>query len=71
MTQRPQGLDALLGYVAARVNCEHRDGSYFDRTICPDPCNKMHDCCKTCGEPLDDCTVRDESDGEHHIAESV
>lgn len=31
MTQRPQGLDALLNYVAENldVNCEHRGGSYF------------------------------------------
>lgn len=64
MTQRPKGLDALLNYVAENldVTCEHRGGSYFDRTICPAPCNAMHDCCKDCGEPLDDCTVQD----EHH-----
>lgn len=59
MTKRPQGLDALLNYVAENLDvvCEHRGGSYFDRTICPAPCNAMHDCCKDCGEPLDECAL--------------
>jgi hypothetical protein len=59
MTQRPQGLDALLNYVAENLgtNCEHRGGSYFDRVICPAPCNAMHDRCKDCGEPLDTCAL--------------
>lgn len=59
MTDGPLGLDALLNYVAENldVNCEHRGGSYFDRTLCPAPCNAMHYCCKDCGEPLDECAL--------------
>jgi hypothetical protein len=62
MNERPQRLDALLNF-GSRINCGHRHGSYFDRTVCPAPCSAMHDRCKDCGEPLDACALQRE-DGE-------
>lgn len=34
----------------------HRcDTGHFDRTVCPEPCGRMHSYCTTCGERHDDC----------------
>jgi hypothetical protein len=53
------------GEAAARLaedpdheDCEHEGGSWFDRTLCAEPCGKMHDRCRDCGGPLDSCDVR-------------
>ena len=51
------------GEAAARLaedveDCEHEGGSWFDRMICPEPCNTMHDRCQDCGQPLDACPNR-------------
>lgn len=36
--------------------CGHNPGSnWFDRTLCPEPCGKMHTCCRECGAILDGC----------------
>lgn len=57
MTDGPLGLDALLAQAELVVNCEHRSGSWFDRAVCPPPCNTMHDRCVECGESFDDCSL--------------
>lgn len=31
------------------------DTGHFDRTICPEPCGRMHSFCTTCGERQDSC----------------
>lgn len=61
MTERPPGLDDLLGHVAAHLEtpCEHRGGTWFDRTICREPCGAMHTCCTDCGEPIDTCALQE------------
>jgi hypothetical protein len=41
--------------------CDHAAGSWFDRTLCAEPCGKMHDRCSTCGAALDSCAVRVQS----------
>lgn len=51
------------GEAAARLaeqsdDCEHEGGSWFDRTICPDPCGVMHDRCVDCGQALETCENR-------------
>lgn len=38
--------------------CDHTAGSWFDRTVCPSPCDAMHDRCYTCGAALDPCGNR-------------
>lgn len=61
MSERPPGLDDLLKYVEARLPagsiCLHLDGSYFDRTICAEPCGAAHGRCTNCGEPVDGCAL--------------
>jgi hypothetical protein len=59
MTERPPGLDSLLGYAVAHLpnSCEHRRGTWFDRQLCAEPCGVMHDRCVTCGEALDHCAL--------------
>jgi len=37
--------------------CPH-DESWFDRSICPEPCGTMHDYCVKCGECVDPCYWR-------------
>ena len=39
------------------TECLHPD-SWFDRTICPDPCGSMHHVCTECGLPTDECVWR-------------
>lgn len=39
-------------------DCEHRGGSWFDRTLCASPCDTMHDRCVDCGGPLGSCRNR-------------
>lgn len=36
--------------------CEHVE-TWFDRTICPEPCGGMHTRCTACGEALDHCAI--------------
>lgn len=39
--------------------CEHCDaaqGTWFDRSVCPEPCGSMHTRCTACGMALDECT---------------
>jgi len=58
--ERPLGIDGLLKHVAARVaaaQCEHRNGSHFDRTLCPPPCSSAHQVCNDCGVPVDRCVL--------------
>lgn len=67
MTERPPGLDELLNYVVTHLNCAHGGGSYFDRTVCPDPCGSMHYRCKHCGDVLDPCPPQALPEpGTHH-----
>lgn len=56
-----------------REDCEHVGGSWFDRTLCPEPCGKMHDRCHDCGDPLDSCDVRARSylDRSHAVRPSA
>lgn len=62
-TERPPGLDDLLDYVAAEISaCEHRGDSWFDRTICPEPCDTMHQRCSRCGSPVDRCHLHPSQD---------
>lgn len=37
------------------VNDHTCDTGNFDRTLCPEPCDKMHSFCSTCGERQDAC----------------
>jgi hypothetical protein len=37
-------------------NCQHSD-TWFDRTVCPEPCGAMHDRCTTCGETVNPCAL--------------
>jgi hypothetical protein len=34
--------------------CTHPD-TWFDRSLCPEPCGAMHDRCTTCGEVVGGC----------------
>lgn len=36
------------------ARCAHQD-SWFDRSVCPEPCGSMHDRCTACGEILGGC----------------
>lgn len=36
--------------------CRHRN-TWFDRTICPDPCDSMHDVCIDCGVVVGHCAL--------------
>lgn len=38
-------------------SCKRRD-SWFDRSICPDPCGSMHDVCINCGMVIGRCSWR-------------
>ncbi len=40
--------------VADPPGCDHPD-TVFDRSICPTPCDTMHNHCSECGVVLDDC----------------
>lgn len=37
--------------------CEHED-TWFDRSICPEPCGSMHYVCSDCGE-VTDCLIEE------------
>ena len=54
--------EAAARLVEGRVDeedaCDHAAGSFFDRTICAAPCGKMHDRCRDCGDPFDECMFR-------------
>jgi hypothetical protein len=48
--------------------CTHADGtSYFDRTVCIEPCGKMHMRCLACGDALDTCEVRAQAYFQRHL----
>lgn len=41
---------------------EHEcDAGFFDRVMCPDPCNTMHSYCTVCDELQDACALDDEA----------
>jgi hypothetical protein len=44
--------------------CVHDDSTetWFDRTVCPEPCGLMHDRCTECGEPVGGCRLLGEPD---------
>ena len=53
-------------------------GTWFDRSICPEPCDTMHDRCTECGKAVDGCdhdeptdraTFRDAATGQYVTAE--
>jgi len=48
--------------MAGTAHCTHED-SWFDRSICPEPCGRMHYYCANpnCGELLDPCALFDET----------
>ena len=67
MSERPPGLDDLLGYVADNLPvfvppCEHRGDTWFDRQLCAQPCGAMHDRCVACGEAVDSCVLQEDAD---------
>lgn len=35
--------------------CGKEAAPYFDREVCPPPCDTMHDRCRDCGAVLDHC----------------
>jgi predicted RNase H-like HicB family nuclease len=56
--------------------CGHdRESNWFDRTLCAEPCGKMHTCCLECGAPLDGCahepTVRYVAEDSLWVAEDA
>ena len=40
--------------------CEEEVDTFFDRELCPHPCNTMHDRCRECGTPIDYCKLDEE-----------
>jgi hypothetical protein len=36
------------------MTCLH-ERTYFDRSLCPEPCDTMHDRCKDCGQTVGFC----------------
>jgi hypothetical protein len=62
--------ESIARYVEGRGEedeCRHEAGSWFDRTLCAEPCGKMHDRCGDCGEPLDSCHIRAQSYFTRHL----
>jgi hypothetical protein len=47
--------DALAEHSPEPPSEHECDTGNFDRTICPEPCGRMHSYCDTCGERQDDC----------------
>jgi hypothetical protein len=41
-------------------DCKHERDSWFDRVICPPPCNTMHNRCFDCGKAMDHCAIEDD-----------
>mgnify|MGYP003575045932 CR=1 FL=1 len=48
---------------AAPEPCTHPD-TWFDRTVCAEPCGTMHTICTECGEPLDGLCGQEAADPE-------
>lgn len=47
---------ALLRTPGPQVSCDcGSDDNWFDRSVCPEPCNMMHTRCSDCGRPLGGC----------------
>ncbi len=40
-------------------DCQHFS-TWFDRTLCAEPCGRMHVICYRCGLPVDDCVFLEE-----------
>lgn len=62
----PSALAEMLRAAASRLreprvvsfcDCGRRD-SWFDRSVCPDPCGSMHDVCTNCGHVIGHCSWR-------------
>lgn len=37
----------------------HGERTWFDRTLCSEPCESMHDVCEACGKPVGVCPLWD------------
>lgn len=70
MASAPRGHYELLDYIDPPVNTSdlesdewqpHCPGAdnWFDRSICPDPCDMMHTRCTECGSAIDYCVFED------------
>lgn len=44
------------------------DRTYFDRSICPEPCAAMHQRCLDCGRAVDGCPFEDDLGGDQAAA---
>lgn len=52
--------------------CDHGQAtSWFDRELCPHPCNTMHMRCLECGEALEHCELRASVYFERHVVASL
>lgn len=47
-----------FGLGSGPLSCAHTD-SWFDRSICPEPCGSMHERCSHCGKALGHCRLED------------
>jgi hypothetical protein len=56
LLDHPYLLEALkeISDRQAAKPCTHPD-NYFDRTVCPPPCEMMHTRCSSCQQPLEEC----------------
>lgn len=45
---------------SGRCDCTPGGGTWFDRSICPEPCASMHTRCQECGGTLGACRWEDE-----------
>ena len=52
---------ALLKAAREGEGCLHED-TWFDRTVCPEPCGSMHTICSTCGYIIDDCPLNKDAE---------
>jgi hypothetical protein len=43
--------------ISLTAGCSHRD-TWFNRSICAEPCGSMHDVCVDCGQVVDYCPLR-------------
>ncbi|QES45232.1 hypothetical protein DEJ49_33370 [Streptomyces venezuelae] len=46
------------------ITCPH-PSTWFDRSVCPEPCGSMHERCARCGRAVDDCALTAHDEGEH------
>lgn len=44
------------------MTCSHED-SWFDRSICADPCGMMHSYCTDCGHMMERCAFQEKAAG--------